>query len=308
MTTQSQLSPTPAARAKADSVLVFITAFWGWSFVIVKDALLCADPFTFLSLRFLLGALVGTAFAGKRMLDRYSVRSGLKLSLLLCAGYTLQTCGLQYTTPSRSAFITGLCVVLVPFCSFIIFKRAPRVFALAGVALAATGLYLLTLAVEATAATPKHQALGDFLTLLCAIAYAFHITLNERYAPNSKVTTLVATQLWVVSAVTGLLALLFPHHLDPRPSLWIAIAVTGTFGSAGAIVLQTWAQARTTAVRAALIFALEPVFTSVYSQFMGVEHLGRPEVLGGALIISGVLVAELGGPLLERMRERGQSA
>lgn len=299
------LERAPAdARAKADVVLVLITAFWGATFVVVKDALSLADPFSFLSLRFLVGALVATAFANRRMLHRPSVIAGLKLAGFLFLGYGLQTWGLNYTSPSRSAFITGLCVVLVPFVSFALFKRAPRAFSIIGVIFAAAGLYLLTLGAASSAETLLKTGLGDFLTLLCAIAYAVHITLLERYSREAHTTTLVATQLWVVSVLAGLLALVFPHKFDPKLPLVLAILLTGIFGSAVCIMLQTWAQARTTAVRAGLIYSLEPVFAAGASVALGREVLGAEEVVGGAMIIAGVLVAELGAPVTAWLRKR----
>jgi drug/metabolite transporter (DMT)-like permease len=74
--------------------------------------------------------------------------------------------------------------------------------------------------------------------------------------------------------------------------------------SALAITVQTWAQARTTAVRAALIYAMEPVFAAVYSVALGYETLGTREWVGGSFIVAGVLVAELGGHLWGRLRSQ----
>jgi drug/metabolite transporter (DMT)-like permease len=75
------------------------------------------------------------------------------------------------------------------------------------------------------------------------------------------------------------------------------VLYAGVLGSAGAIAVQTWAQARVPAVRAAIIFALEPVFAALFSVGLGRERLGRPELIGGALVVLGVLVAELGTSL-----------
>jgi len=83
-------------------------------------------------------------------------------------------------------------------------------------------------------------------------------------------------------------------RLQPTWALWNAVLLTGVGGSALALVLQAWAQARTTAVRAALVYALEPVFATAYSVALGRERLGPRELLGGSLILAGVLVSELG--------------
>lgn len=293
--------PNPAQRYQADVVLLAITALWGCTFVVVKDALALADPFSFLAMRFFVGAVALTLIARGDLTDRYSVISGLKLGVLLFVGFAFQTTGLAYTTPSRSAFITGLSVVLVPFVSVALFRRMPKVFSLIGIAVAVAGLYVLTLGADRADTGAPDTTLGDLLTLGCAVAYAFHITLVERYAQRSKLSAMVGVQLWVVTLLS-LPPLLFGARVRFEAPLIVGVLVTGLLASALAIVLQTWAQARTTAVRAALIFSLEPVFAAFFSVAMGREELGRPELIGGSLILLGVLVAEVGGPVFERLR------
>ena len=113
---------------------------------------------------------------------------------------------------------------------------------------------------------------------------------------------LVAAQLWVV-AFLALIALPFvPRHFDPSPALWWGVVYTAVFSTVVCLLAQTWAQARTSAVRAALIFALEPVFAALWSVAMGRERLGGRELWGGTLIVLGIVAAELGGVLWARRR------
>ncbi|HEY1335403.1 MAG TPA: DMT family transporter, partial [Myxococcaceae bacterium] len=128
----------------ADGVLVAVTAIWGASFVVVQDAVRLADPFTFLTLRFILGAAVLTARDWRGLRDRRLVRAGVGLGALLFVGFVTQTMGLQFTTPSRSGFLTGLSVLLVPFVGLLLFRRWPSPPVLLGVALAVAGLWFLT--------------------------------------------------------------------------------------------------------------------------------------------------------------------
>jgi drug/metabolite transporter (DMT)-like permease len=95
--------------------------------------------------------------------------------------------------------------------------------------------------------------------------------------------------------LAGVFVPLGPARLHSTPMFWGAVAVTGVVASAVAISLQAWAQARTSPVRAALIFSLEPVFAAGLSAGLGQEVLTAREVLGGAVIVVGVLVGELGG-------------
>jgi drug/metabolite transporter (DMT)-like permease len=283
----------------ADGVLVGVTAIWGASFVVVQDALRLADPFTFLVLRFTLAAAVLTAFDWRGLLHRRILVAGAALGVLLFVGFITQTAGLQFTTPSRSGFLTGLSVLLVPFVSLLLFRRWPSPPVLLGVALAVAGLWFLT---GGMSAAGGETAKGDLLTIACAVAFAFYIVLLEPAAQVHRSTPLVAVQLWVV-AVLALVALPFvPRHLDPTPALWWAVLYTGVLSTAVCLLAQTWAQARTSAVRAALIFALEPVFAALWSVLVGRERLGARELTGGTLIVLGIVAAELGGVLWARRR------
>ncbi len=212
--------------------------------------------------------------------------------MLLFVGFAAQTSGLQSTTPSRSAFLTGLSVLLVPLLSVAVHRRRPPPASLLGVALAVCGLWALaggtSLGVAAGLTT------GDQLTLLCALAFALQMTLLERLARLYPSGPLVTVQLWTVAVLALVTALALGPRVQPTWGLWSAVLLTGVGGSAVALLLQAWAQARTTAVRAAVVFALEPVFATAYSVALGRERLGQRELLGGCLILAGVLVSELG--------------
>jgi drug/metabolite transporter (DMT)-like permease len=278
-----------------------MAAFWGTTFVVVKDALGDGDPFSFLSLRFTLGALALTAVARREMLVPRTLGRGLLLGFFLFLGFVLQTVGLVSTTPSRSAFITGLYVVFVPVLGLALFRKLPHVFSWGGVVLAVVGLRYLT---GADLGAGQGPSTGDWLTLGCAAAYAIHILLTERYATKEGVVALVAVQLWVVALLSALCLPFTEVRVAWTPSFVGAVLFCGLVASALALCVQTWAQARTTAVRVALITSMEPVFAAGYSVALGYERLGVREWGGGGLIVLAVLVAELGGHLWERLRAR----
>lgn len=294
------------ARWQADGALVLLCVFWGATFVVVKDALSFADPFTFLTLRFAVGAAVLAPLAGRRMFEPGTLKKGLLLAVLLFLSFALQTVGLTDTTPSRAAFLTGLNVLFVPLLSVVVLRRLPRWGTMVGVVLAAVGLYALTRPSEelARSGVLGGLSLGDWLSVGCAMTYAGHILLTERFASRDGVRGLVAVQLAGVALLSALCLPFVERKLEWAPPLWGAVLVCGVFASAVAIGVQTWGQARTTAVRAALIFALEPVFASVSSVAMGREVLGAREWGGGALILVGVLFSELGPVVWDGWRSR----
>ena len=293
------MSERAERAALADGVLVVVTAIWGASFVVVQDAVQLADPLTFLVLRFTVGAGVLTVRDWRALADRRLLAVGAGLGVLLFVGFATQTAGLQFTTPSRSGFLTGLSVLLVPFVGLLLFRKWPSPPVLLGVALAVAGLWFLTGGMSgSTGATAK----GDLLTIGCAIAFGFYIVLLEPAARVHRATPLVAVQLWVV-VLLALLSLPFVRwHVTFSPGLWWAVLYTGVLSTAVCLLAQTWAQARTSAVRAALIFALEPVFAALWSVVLGRERLGSRELTGGTLIVLGIVAAELGGALWARRR------
>jgi drug/metabolite transporter (DMT)-like permease len=181
----------------------------------------------------------------------------------------------------------------------VLFRKWPSPPVLLGVGLAVAGLWFLTGGIsEGGAATAK----GDLLTIACAVAFAFYIVLLEPQARVHPPAPLVAVQLWV-TALLALIALPFvPRHFDPSPALWWGIVYTAVMSTAACLLAQTWAQARTSAVRAALIFALEPVFAALFSVAIGRERLGARELVGGTLIVLGIVAAELGAALWARRR------
>jgi drug/metabolite transporter (DMT)-like permease len=285
------------ARLRADGALVLLTVLWGTTFVVVKDALSHGDPFSFLALRFGVGALTLSLLVRRRLLSPVLLRRGAMLGMFLFAGFVLQTVGLTDTTPARSAFFTGLYVLLVPVVVLVLFRRVPRVSLLAGVVLSAVGLYFLT---RADVGSAGGLSRGDWLTLGCAVAYAFHLAFTESYAPKEGADALVAVQLWVVALLSALCLPFVEVRVAWTPAFVGAVVFCGVFASALAISVQTWAQARTSAVRAGILFSLEPVFAGAFSVVLGYETFGVREWVGGSFIVLGVLVAEVGSALWVR--------
>jgi drug/metabolite transporter (DMT)-like permease len=282
----------------ADLVLLAITAIWGATFVTVKGGLTDADAFTFLTLRFALGAVVAAALAHRRLASSSVWRRGSILGVLLFGGYAFQTLGLEHTTPERSAFITGLTVAFVPFAGFLLFRKRPELVALAGSALALAGLFTLT-GFDVRSVLP----VGDLFTLGCAVVYAFHIVLTGHFSSGVSAIALVAVQLLVTALLSAVAMLFGVVRLNPTADLLVAVVLTGILASVLAISLQVWAQSRTSAVRAAVIFSLEPAFAVAYAAVLGQVTISRRELLGGAIMVLGVLVAEIGAAVLQKRRE-----
>ncbi len=287
---------------KAHVLLVLVTAVWGASFVLVKAALADATPLLLNALRMGLAAVV-LALYYRREWPRFTapvVRAGLPVGVFLFLGYTLQTSGLKVTTPSKSAFLTGVSVVLVPVFMALFWRRVVKRWTAVGVALALAGLYLLTVPASPTGALLEGVNFGDLLTLGCALAFAFQIIYLGRATHRYPFELIAVLQLVVAAALTALAVPLLetPSVTWSSSVLW-AIAVTGLAGTAAAFSIQAWAQQFTPPTHAALIFSLEPVFAGLISFAFLNERLGGRSLLGAALILTGVLLSELKGGAAE---------
>jgi drug/metabolite transporter (DMT)-like permease len=209
--------------------------------------------------------------------------------VFLFASYALQTSGLRLTTPSKSAFITGLYVALVPLLGAAVYQKAPQLSEWIGIALATAGMALMTLE-----DVRLRINAGDLMTLGCAFGFAAHILIVGRYAEPGAYKVLGFTQIATSSALGGATF----WWLETPRVVWnfevvLALAVTGILATAVAFTVQAWAQQHTTATRTALIFALEPVFAWLTSFVVAGELLSRRGSAGALLILAGILLVEL---------------
>jgi drug/metabolite transporter (DMT)-like permease len=282
----------------ADLALLALTLLWGTTFHFVKRVLEVASPGVFLVARFGVAALVlALAWLARRERPGAGfLRHGLLLGAFMLLGFVLQTLGLRGTTPARSGFLTGLSVVIVPLVARFAMGRRIRPSSWAGVALALAGLALLSRPLEG--GLDAAVRVGDALTVGCAVAFALQIVFTSEWSPRHPLVPFVLVQVLVTFAGATLLLPLDRPAVMPGGAARLAgtVAFTGIAMTACAFFVMNWAQRRTTAVRAALIFSLEPVAAALFSHWYGGEPLAPAEWAGGALIVVGVVAGELGGP------------
>jgi drug/metabolite transporter (DMT)-like permease len=266
--------------------LLLITAVWGWTFVLVKDAMGEVGPFWFLALRFSLASLLALPWVRKGSAGRASAILGL----FLFAGYFFQTWGLKYTTAQKSGLITGLSVVLVPLFARFLGERVPPWTGL-GVGLATAGVALLALGGEEPLGP---TGLGDFLTVICAVSFALYIALLASYAKKKRPGSLLPGQLGTVAVLSLFGSAAFGEVAWPLSrQVWEAILITGVLASTLAYCVLGWAESRASATKAAVILAMEPVFAGLFGWVLRGEVLGSLQILGGVLVLGGILVASV---------------
>src|SRR5215813_746725 len=287
-------------RLRAELALAFSTLLWGSTFVVVKNALDQSSVFVFLAVRFSLAGLCMALFRPQvlRTLEREEIFAGVRLGFFMFGGYAFQTAGLKYTTASNSGFITGSSVVLVPLILALFWGKRVTGWVYFGTVAAAGGLYFLTVPASGIA----HLNRGDVLTFFAAASYAVHIILVGEYGQEHSAAALSVLQVSACAGMAWLTA--FGAHairwqtmrFESSGALWIGVSVCAVFATALAFSLQLWAQQYTTPSHAAILFTLEPVFAVATSYLVLGERLGARSLAGAALVLAGILAAELLGP------------
>jgi drug/metabolite transporter (DMT)-like permease len=298
-------------KLRAYLLMLFVVAVWGSTFVLIKGALADATPAAFNLIRMTLAfAVLAVAYhSAWRSIRRTHIAAGALVGLCLALGYQFQTIGLARTTPSKSAFITGLVVVLVPLFSIVPSLRAPcarppRWNAFLGAALAFTGILLLTAPAVHDAASAGTVAallpdlstinLGDLLTFGCAIGFAFHCIALSHVSPRIGFRPLAIMQVGFCALFMAVSLPFIEHpHIHWTARLIVALAIAAVLATAAAFSIQSWAQSILPPTHTALLLTMEPVFAWITAFLIMGERLGLRPAIGAVLILAGIALTEL---------------
>jgi len=272
--------------------LLSITVIWGWTFVLVKQGMTEIGPLSFLAARFGVAFLVlvimlhGTL----RRIDRRSLIRGSAVGIALFLGYLFQTWGLVYTTATRSALLTGLSVVIVPIVASILLHKRVQLAVWLGATFAVGGLFLLVAGNGQLGAMNR----GDILTLACAVSFALHIILVDRFVRHSDYRQLLLVQVGVVSLLSLIGAVTVERSVPALSgSLIEGILVTGILATAAALYVLNRFQSHSTASYTAIILTMEPVFAGLFGFVLLGETMGPWQWLGSALILMGMAIPSI---------------
>ena len=290
--------------------LLVVTAVWGSTFFLLKDLLGRLPVTDLLAVRFALAALILTALFGRGLpWSRQLLRQGTLLGLMYGVAQILQTVGLAHTAASVSGFLTGLYVVATPLLA-----RALLGIPISSLTWLATGLATAGLAVLSLHGFSIGY--GELLTTLSAVIYAGHILALGRLSEPGRAVALAVVQTIVIALVCTVAALADGSlSLPQSPADWGAVVYLAAAAGALTMVLQTWAQARMTAARAAVLMAMEPVWAAGFAVALGGEPVTVRMVTGGAAILGAMLLVELAprsvatpaAPADDRVRSRAGS-
>lgn len=271
---------------------------WGMTFPVIRSALhpstgtaAILNPYVFVAMRLLVGSLFLLLFVVKelRALTRPLIMAGLMLAFLAGAVYVTQTVGLHHNISSaRSAFISGMSVVFVPLLQPLFKFKKPTLLELLCAAICLFGIYILTGAHLAGIGT------GDLWTFACAFFYALSVLYLQVISPRFK-DPVILTFLQISLAAPMVWLLTINQSFDGvfHPQAIIGILFCGIIASGLGLYLQVRYQKHTTAAKAAVIYALEPVFASFFGALLYGEGLSAHEIVGGSIILVSLVLPSL---------------
>lgn len=288
-----------------ETFLMLNTLIWGATFVIIKSALTDISPLLFISIRFCFATLILLPFTFKifRGINKETLLGGFFLGLLYFIGFSTQTVGLNYTTATKSAFITGTFVIFTPLFQTVIQKKLPGKNVIAGIFLVVTGLIFLTSKGESLLSVfseiGENFNIGDFFTLLCAIFFSLYIVYLDIISKKTDYKPLVFLQI----AVTGVCGVLFSSlftvwdvekiYFTFTSNLLFAILYTAVLATVLTTTLQTMYQKFVTPSIAGIILSFEPIFAALFAFFMLNEKISNFGLIGCTFIFAGLLVSEI---------------
>ena len=279
----------------AIGALILVTVIWGGGFVASDIALESMKPFQIMMVRFLLASvLMGVISRGQRkseekLKDRAgAIKAGVLMGVTLFMGFAFQIIGLQYTTPSKNAFLTALNVVIVPFIAFVILKKKIGAMGIIGAVMSVLGVALLSLNGNFTV------SLGDGLTLFCAVGFAFQIFFTSEFVKKYPASVLNTVQMFTAFVLSAISLMIFGENdFQVTTQGWLSALYLGVVSTTICYLLQTACQKYIDETKAAIILSMESVFGTIFSILILHEVVTVRMVIGCAVILAAVIISNM---------------
>ena len=291
------------SKYKAEVILIFITLLWGATFVIVKEALNDISSMAFVAVRFLIASIILLPFIFKKNITKENSYAGIMLGILLFLGFAAQTVGLKYTSATKSGFLTGTAVIMIPLLQVVIEKRPPTKGVIIGTIIVLIGISFLSSGgssiLNLFSDIGSNFNLGDGLTIICALFFALYIIYLDIKSVKYDFWVLLFLQIVTTAILSIIFLFLFSFtgietiRVNLSNNLIMAVLYTAIFATLITTALQTKYQKNVTPAKAGIIFSFEPIFAAIFAFFILGEKITNFGYLGSVLIILGLLVSEL---------------
>lgn len=280
-------------KTKADLMLLLITVFWGFSYLLADLSLAELPVFQLNALRFLIAFLIAGISFGKKLfpVTIQTVKASFLLSLILTGVYTSATFGLKFTSLSNASFLSSLSVLFTPIILWILFHREPSRRIVTSVLLSVVGIALLTIQGDFI------PAWGDLLCIICAMIYGLHLVTTEFMVRKPEVDAFQTGvyQLGFTGLLNLILSMIIEKQVMPEQSrIWIYVVILSVFCTGISFIVQSIAQQYTEASHVGVIYALELVFAGLVAWIFAGEVLLPRNYIGAGLLFLSLLISVTG--------------
>lgn len=294
MDQQIELRSSAKKQSLAMVLLLITTILWGSTFIITNKITQIIPPMFYLGVRYLIGFIAFLPFIGRlRKFTKKQFKIGLIAGTLMWASFSVQTIGIKLTTATKSAFITGLSVIMVPIFSAIFFKDkiSPRIWI-------STILALIGVSIMSFIGF-ENFSIGDLLILICDVFYAIYIIYLSQNLKSIDIIGLSLIIIFLNSFYSFIASIIFEdmnYIFNDGAELIFTIENFGILLYMGicatniATLTQNYGQRHLSPTKAAIIFATEPLFATFFA-VLGNELLNLQIIIGGALILIGILLS-----------------
>lgn len=290
-------------KYKSEAILLFVTVLWGGTFVMVKEALNDISSMAFIAIRFFIAGIILFPLMKKKVFTKKNVFAGIILGSLLFLGFAVQTLGLKFISATKSGFLTGTTVIMIPILQTIIEKRIPTKGVVLGSIIVMIGIIFLSSGgnsiVNIFSDLMANFSIGDFLTLSCAVFFALYMIYLDIETSQHDFWVLLFLQI-ITTAFLSIIFLFFfsatnveAIKLELTDNLISALIYTSIFATLITTALQTKYQKNVTPAKAGIIFSFEPIFAAIFAFFILGEKITNFGYFGAALIMLGLFVSEL---------------
>lgn len=287
-------------RTVALFALFLVPIIWGSTFILVKWTISEIDLYYFLFLRFSVTTLFMIIIFHHQFFKAslFTIRDAFILSIFMGGAYISQTEGLRFTTASNSALITGLYLILIPVFLAVFYKKKIELLSILAVVISFFGLYLLA-QYNFTEAN-----IGDYITLITAVACAFHAIFTGEYTKKHGVMQLVIYQFLFIAVFCGVVTLMRESYTLEIPQIgYLTILITAVFATGLAFSIQTYAQRIIDPTRTGIILATEGAFGMLFGWWLGGDSFTTIAFIGALLTIIGVITSEI-HPLAKYLKNK----
>lgn len=270
------------SERRSELLLLLAVLLWSTTFAVMKESLRSISPALLVLIRFAIAAAVVYVLFRRRIAFTWlNLLKGLAIGVPEYLGFMLQVTGLTRTTASKSAFITGLSVVVAPVLSFIFLheKRSWRI--IVALMAAVAGLWIISFGFTLRVGG---MGSGDFLTLLSALAFSVQVLMIHLFSDHESFYATTFFQLLAVAACSLAYAVATKQTLVVNPASWPSLLYLAIFTTVITLLLQNRFQHEVTVAQASIIYSLEPVFATLLAVLFIGEHIGPAVLVGGVLL------------------------